>query len=128
MATLRHGTETRGTKLMRYRGYAEHILRAKSSTSVSPVIRLRPCPRHPDDDIKDTSDIEDMSHVGNGGAGHDGSPQLATTFRASITRAQQPYSPATNWISPTVVESIPYSHLKYILPNSKVLTYGLGFF
>ena len=75
---------------------------------------------------KPGSDIEDQTYLENDEIDHSGYLHLAKPIRESFRLVKQPCLSAANGPNPVVIKSIPHSDLKYILPNSKVLTYGLG--
>ena len=71
-------------------------------------------------------DNQNLVNVGNREVDRPGCLALARPIRESFILVDQPYLPPANGLNRIMVKSIPHSELKYILPDSKVLTYALG--
>ena len=72
-----------------------------------------------DEDDNNSNDEEDSE------ADNDGINQLSRPIRESFIRVEKPRL-TTFGLSPVVAVSVPHSELKYVLPDSKILTYSLG--
>lgn len=108
--------EERASIITRYRNYADDIFQATSPNSKVLIVRLMRC-TYPDDESDD--DVED-DEIGNQGC-----KQLARPIRESFLQIVHPHL-SIYGLNPVVTVSVPHSELKWVLPNSKVLTYNLG--